>query len=140
MPATSHRSCSHDPGRAPGAAPRQAASAQSDPSAAGPAHPAPPTRWATAVAALIVLHAPDLQRAVLVRAGRRGAIAGDERSCDIRSRHTRWRDYERELEPRLAALHDRVHGGAVTVTNPRPSELVATSLRVSSSLAPPSRL
>ena len=32
-----------------------------------------------AVAALIVLHAPDLQRAVLVRAGRRGAIAGDER-------------------------------------------------------------
>ena len=30
-----------------------------------------------------------------------------------------WRDYEAELEPRLAALHDRVHSGAYRPTSSR---------------------
>ena len=50
---TPDRYCPDDRGRAPGAAPRQAAPAQPDHASGAAAHPA--RRWATAVAALIDL-------------------------------------------------------------------------------------
>ena len=53
---TPDRYCPDDRGRAPGAAPRQAAPAQPDHASGGAARTPPrPRRWATAVAALIDL-------------------------------------------------------------------------------------